>query len=211
MVFLLFLQKSIYWLHMEPNLIPHIWEFIRKPNPRFLITRLISPRFLSSDGFFSPTCWSRGTSDSSTYGKQRICRRNSASTHFHVSWLSDFIFYPKPLYIYFGAFVTWLRENYDHRNVSWEMICIYMILPCPKWEQGGERNACPFRSPWVTLPLNLFFPTHFVLFPSALIWFDVICMLFTYANNLVHCIKYGSSHHAMRCCHHSVSIARSRL
>jgi hypothetical protein len=34
----------------------------------------------------------------STYGKQRICRCYSASTHFHVSWLSDFIFYPKPLY-----------------------------------------------------------------------------------------------------------------
>jgi hypothetical protein len=45
----------------------------------------------------------------------------------------------------------------------------YMILPCPKGE-GGERNTCSFRSPWVTLPLNLFFPTHFVLFPSALIW-----------------------------------------
>jgi hypothetical protein len=45
----------------------------------------------------------------------------------------------------------------------------YMILPCPKWE-GGERNTCCFRSPWVTLPLNVFFPTHFVLFPSALIW-----------------------------------------
>ena len=47
--------------------------------------------------FFS-TCWSRGTSESSIYEKQRICRCNSASTHFHVSWLSDFIFYPKPLY-----------------------------------------------------------------------------------------------------------------
>ena len=35
---------------------------------------------------------------------------------------------------------------------------------------GGERNICTFRSLWVTLPLNLFFPTHFVLFPSALIW-----------------------------------------
>jgi hypothetical protein len=42
-----------------------------------------------------------------------------------------------------------------------------MILPCPKM---GERNACSFRSPWVTLPLNLFFPTHFVLFPSAMIY-----------------------------------------
>ena len=38
-------------------------------------------------------------------------------------------------------------------------------------ERGaGERNTCSFRSPWVTLPLNLFFPTHSVLFPSALIW-----------------------------------------
>jgi hypothetical protein len=27
-------------------------------------------------------------------------------------------------HIHFGTFVTWLRENYDYRNVSWEMICI---------------------------------------------------------------------------------------
>ena len=86
------------------------------------------------------------------------------SEYFHVSWLSDFIFYPKPLYkslhqsffysfitilpsesgvytrllhdfavdplispfhFHFQTFVTWLRENYDYRNVSWEMICIY--------------------------------------------------------------------------------------
>ena len=37
-------------------------------------------------------------------------------------------------------------------------------------KKGGERNTCSFRIPWVTLPLNLSFPTHFVLFPSALIW-----------------------------------------
>jgi hypothetical protein len=36
--------------------------------------------------------------------------------------------------------------------------------------ERGERNTCSFRCPWVTLPLNLFFPKHFVLFPSALIW-----------------------------------------
>ena len=35
-------------------------------------------------------------------------------------------------------------------------------------KKGGERNTCSFRIPWVTLPLNLSFPTHFVLFPSAL-------------------------------------------
>ena len=27
-------------------------------------------------------------------------------------------------HIHFGTFATWLRENYDYRNVSWEMICI---------------------------------------------------------------------------------------
>jgi hypothetical protein len=27
-------------------------------------------------------------------------------------------------HIHFRTFVTWLRENYDYRNVSWEMICI---------------------------------------------------------------------------------------
>ena len=118
-----------------------------------------SPRFLRRPTAFFSTCWSRGTSESSAYGKQPICRCNSASTHFHVSWISDFIFYPKPLYkslcqsffysfitilpsesgvtldfpldpmislfhIHFGTCVTWLWENYDYRNVSWEMICI---------------------------------------------------------------------------------------
>jgi hypothetical protein len=69
---------------------------------------------LPSDGFFS-TCFSHGTSESSTYGKQQICRCNSASTHFHVSWLSDFIFYPKPLYkslhqSFFYSFITILHS-----------------------------------------------------------------------------------------------------
>jgi hypothetical protein len=30
-----------------------------------------------------------------------------------------------PCQFIFQPFVTWLRENYDYRNVSWEMICIY--------------------------------------------------------------------------------------
>ena len=73
-----------------------------------------------------------------------------------------------PCQFLFQPFVTWLRENYDYRNVSWEMICIYDLTMSKM--RGGERNTCSFQSPWVTLPLNLFFPTHFVLFPSALIW-----------------------------------------
>ena len=44
-------------------------------------------------------------------------------------------------------------------------ICSYLVQ-----NERGECNTCSFRSPWVTLPLNVFFPTHFVLFPSALIW-----------------------------------------
>jgi hypothetical protein len=62
------------------------------------------------------TCCSRGTSESSTYGKQLICLSNSWSTHFHVSWLSGFIFYQKPLYkslhqSFFYSFITILPSE----------------------------------------------------------------------------------------------------
>ena len=32
---------------------------------------------------------------------------------------------PPFVFSIFQTFVTWLRENHDYRNVSWEMICIY--------------------------------------------------------------------------------------
>jgi hypothetical protein len=51
------------------------------------IMSIISQRFLCRPTVFFPTCWSSGTSESSTYEKQRICPRNSALAHFHVSWL----------------------------------------------------------------------------------------------------------------------------
>ena len=49
-------------------------------------------------------------------GKQRICRSNSLSSHFHVSWLSDFIFYLKPWYkslhqSFFYSFITILPSE----------------------------------------------------------------------------------------------------
>ena len=106
-------HKYIHVFHMssnqsklEINLSIIIWLCVLKSSPRFLC-RLTA--------FFS-TCWSRGTSESSTYGKQRICRCNFASTHFHVSWLSDFIFYPKPLYkslrqSFFYSFITILPSE----------------------------------------------------------------------------------------------------
>ena len=50
-------------------------------------------------------------SEGYAYGKQLICLSNSWSAHFHVSWLSDFIFYRKPLYkslhqSFFYSFIT---------------------------------------------------------------------------------------------------------
>ena len=75
-----------------------------------------SPRFLCRLTAFCSTCWSHGTSECSPEGKQQICRSNSGSAHFHVSWLSDFIFYPKPLYkslhqLFFYSFKTILPSE----------------------------------------------------------------------------------------------------
>ena len=79
-------------------------------------------------------------------------------------------------------FAIWLSfSNICHMSSRklWLLQCImgddlHMYdLTLSKMRGGWERNTCSFRSPWVTLPLNLFFPTHFqdfVLFPSALIW-----------------------------------------
>ena len=78
------------------------------------VIQLRSPRFLWRPTAFFSTCWE--PSECSTYGKQQICRCNSASTHFNVSWLSDFIFYPKPLYkslhqSFFYSFITILPSE----------------------------------------------------------------------------------------------------
>jgi hypothetical protein len=59
---------------------------------------------------------SRWTSERYAYGKQRICFSNSGSAHFHVLWLSDFIFYQKPLYkslhqSFFYSFITILPSE----------------------------------------------------------------------------------------------------
>jgi hypothetical protein len=49
-------------------------------------------------------------------GKQRFCRSNSLSAHFHVLWLSDFIFSLKPLnkslhQSFFYSFITILPSE----------------------------------------------------------------------------------------------------
>jgi hypothetical protein len=96
-------EIKIKWMIRKHMTYKNTYRDDKHKHKNILLTNLgsiqfTSPRFLCRPTAFFPTCWSRVTSESSTYGKQRICRCNSASTHFHVSWLSDFIFYPKPLY-----------------------------------------------------------------------------------------------------------------
>ena len=63
------------------------------------------------------TCFRRGTSESYAYGKQRICFSNSGSAYFHVSWLSDFIFYQKPLYKSFHqSFFLFIHNHLTFRK-----------------------------------------------------------------------------------------------
>jgi hypothetical protein len=90
-----------------------------------------SPRFLCRPTTFFPTCWSRGTSESSTYGKQQIGPCNYALAHFHVLWLSDFIFYPKPLYkslhqSFFYSFITILPSE---NGVTLHFTAIFTLDP----------------------------------------------------------------------------------
>ena len=105
-----------------------------RPDLKFTYPPQQSEIPLPYDGFFS-TCWSRGTSESSTYEKQRICRCNSTSTHFHVSWLSDFIFYPKPLYkslhqSFFYSFITILPSE-SGVTLHYSTILLQTIIsPC---------------------------------------------------------------------------------
>jgi hypothetical protein len=56
-----------------------------------------------------------------------------------IQILCQFIFQP---------FVTWLRENYDYRNVSWEMICIY-DLTLSKMRGGNVIHALSARDKWL--------------------------------------------------------------
>jgi hypothetical protein len=48
-----------------------------------------------------------------------------------------------PCQFIFQPFVTWLRENYDYRNVSWEMICIYDLTLSNRCFPDGEHSDVP--------------------------------------------------------------------
>jgi hypothetical protein len=75
-----------------------------------------SLRFLCHLTTFFSTCWSRGTSESSTYGKQWITLRKWCYTRLQHDFPLDPMI--SSFHIHFGTFVTWLRENYDYHNVS---------------------------------------------------------------------------------------------
>jgi hypothetical protein len=77
---------------------------------------IISPRFLCRPTALYIFARAVGRQESYAYGKQRISFSNSGSAHFHVSWLSDFIFYQKPLYkslhqSFFYSFITILPSE----------------------------------------------------------------------------------------------------
>jgi hypothetical protein len=98
-------------------------------------------------------CCCRGTSESYTYGKQRICFSNSWSAHFHVSWLSDFIFYQNPRSTGF----TW----------PWLEPTIYWIYPTMAWthelldlpDHGLNPRSTGFTQPWLEPTIYWIYPT----------------------------------------------------
>jgi hypothetical protein len=84
----------------------------------------------------------------SAYGKQRIFRCNSASTHFHASWLSDFIFYPNPLYksfrqSFFYSFITILPSE---SGVTLDYSMIFSLRPCEFVISHPFWNICHVTS-----------------------------------------------------------------
>ena len=81
---------------------------------RIIIMVWFSTRFLCRLTAFCSTCWSRGAPERSPQGKHRICCSNTGSAYFHVSWLSDFIFYPKPQ----ALDVQWMKWEGQYGNNS---------------------------------------------------------------------------------------------
>jgi hypothetical protein len=78
-----------------------------------------------------------------------------------------------------------------------------------------------FPKPMGNTAIESFLSNTLVLFPSALIWAvdGTVCPAEYTLYGLVCCLcmqiiwhaALSSSHHAMHCCHHLVSISRSRL
>ena len=96
----------------EKYLFQHFANLIKIRSTHLL--PILSPRFLCR-----PTAlyiFLLEPSESYAYGKQRIRLSASWSAYFHVSWLSDFIFYQKPLYkslhqSFFYSFITILPSE----------------------------------------------------------------------------------------------------
>ena len=73
-----------------------------------------------------------------------------------------------PCQFLFQPFVTWLRENYDYRNVSWEMICIY-DLTLSKMRGGNVAHALSEACyHWI-------FSFQHILYYFLLLWFGTVC------------------------------------
>jgi hypothetical protein len=97
--------------------------------------------------------------------KQRICFSNSGSAHFHVSWLSDFIFYQKPLYkslhqSFFYSFITILPR----------------VLPT-----GFGKSMCYVPSFWTRYYMYIIF--------FLMVICNSLLLLKSLPINIINCIK----------------------
>jgi hypothetical protein len=75
--------------------------------------------------------------------KSKKSRRTAEESRTKCSWNGS------PFDFNFRTFVTWLRENYDYCNVSWQMICIYDLTLSKM--RGGNVTHAPFFYSFITI------------------------------------------------------------
>jgi hypothetical protein len=87
-------------------------------------------------------------------------------------------------HIHFGTFVTWLRENYNYRNVSWEMFAYKQtwgnLNYTPTHREGAIlQSPCPsIRSHFRNRYLSFYLKKWFYFWYMALTWWLVPCLPF---------------------------------
>jgi hypothetical protein len=109
--------------------------------------------------------------------KQLICLSSSGSAHFHVSWLSDFIFYQKPLYkslhqSFFYSFITILPSEsgvtLHYSTIIW-MLFTYannaQIIWCAELSSSHHAMRYCYHS-----VLRSYYSAIWLPFPNIQMW-----------------------------------------
>jgi hypothetical protein len=109
-----------------------------------------------------------------------------------------------PFDFHFQTFVMWLREIYDYRNVSWEMICIYDLTLSKM--RGGVNVTHALSNTFYIISFCSDLSCRWnclscrIRFISSSMWFVCCCLHMQII-----------WHAALSSSHHSVCIARLRL